>query len=654
MAKKRKDRKNKKRKPPVNRKILNQFDEADDLIAEGEFEQAAEIIKKVLAKRPRDVMGWNMLGLVYQEMGDIVSLWEVSQKLLELDSKQGYVWFNASTIALVNQLIFSAQYYTDYYLAHFPDGEFADDARETKTMVDSVVETVLAESPEAVQLTPEDRVEQERISMLYMLGYSREGRKIAEALLARYPNLASPRNNISLAMALDGDLDGAIRLTREVLAQEPDNLHALGNLVQYLVRIGQRDEAQTVMARLRTQPIAGVDRALKVIEALTYFGDDAAVIDTYTAFAKGKKLEDIPDIILHLAAVAYAHKGNDKQARKLWEAALNQDPDDMLVLHNLSNLRLPAHERYAAWPFSLSQWVPRSFAEAIRKVAHPSRSEETLRATVKQIANDNPVLRTSIPILFERGGPDGVRFAIGLAAHLEMPELVEFATGKVGPDSERIEAFNFAAQAELIPPKQKQRMWLKGEWTELQPIVFEISYESEPDESLPDDLNDLIADCHDLLLDEDFEDGLARAERGLEQAPTNRTLLNYKTAALQALNRKQEAAAVIRHTYDLYPDYFFAQVGMAEVCLEDKKLDEAKQWIQPLMEHETLHISEFAALCMINVKLFLAEGQKDAAKSWVNMLEETDPDHHVLPALHQMVNPELGSLLSFLMSKMNP
>jgi hypothetical protein len=40
-----------------------------------------------------------------------------------------------------------------------------------------------------------------------------------------------------------------------------------------------------------------------------------------------------------------------------------------------------------------------------------------------------------------------------------------------------------------------------------------------------------------------------------------------------------------------------------------------------------LHVSEFLALCGGQIELLLARGQKDAARSWFDMMEAADPDH---------------------------
>ena len=67
---------------------------------------------------------------------------------------------------------------------------------------------------------------------------------------------------------------------------------------------------------------------------------------------------------------------------------------------------------------------------------------------------------------------------------------------------------------------------------------------------------------------------------------------------------------------------------MANLCVIEKRYEEARRMLRPLMEQKTLHVSELASLC--NAQLQLAQCVKSKeGKLWEAMwwqLEERDPD----------------------------
>jgi tetratricopeptide (TPR) repeat protein len=70
-------------------------------------------------------------------------------------------------------------------------------------------------------------------------------------VLAIAPQFSSAYNNLSLAAFLDGNLPQAIDWSSQVLAIQPDNIHALANLVRYSLLMGQGELAQDYGQRLK-------------------------------------------------------------------------------------------------------------------------------------------------------------------------------------------------------------------------------------------------------------------------------------------------------------------------------------------------------------------------------------------------------------------
>jgi len=86
----------------------------------------------------------------------------------------------------------------------------------------------------------------------------------------------------------------------------------------------------------------------------------------------------------------------------------------------------------------------------------------------------------------------------------------------------------------------------------------------------------------------------------------------------------------VRQLYEDYPDYFFGQIGMANLYIGQGDLNQAEAILKPLMSRERLHVSEFTALCMANIQFFLAKDLPEGARTWLDMWAELDPDNHNL------------------------
>jgi hypothetical protein len=105
------------------------------------------------------------------------------------------------------------------------------------------------------------------------------------------------------------------------------------------VLAGQLDEAAVMAERLKAIPTLSVEIAVKQAEALSFFGDDAAIL---AAFERVQKLKDRDDdssasaLLHHLAAVASLRKGKALAARRRWQKALELSPGLELAAGNLA------------------------------------------------------------------------------------------------------------------------------------------------------------------------------------------------------------------------------------------------------------------------------------------------------------------------------
>jgi tetratricopeptide (TPR) repeat protein len=437
---------------------------------------------------------------------------------------------------------------------------------------------------------------------------------------------------------IGGNMERALEITEQVLERFPGDLHAQANRLQFLVRLGRREEAQDIAGRLRTVQPEDADDWHKLIEAFTYLGYDATVVSLYEALQKDKDDAGAADspLIQHWAAVAYSRRDNDKQARKLWQKAQKTLRGLPEVEENLAELKKPAGERANAWPFAFQQWVPRLWLKELARIAQSERSESMMIRKTQQEFERNPSLAAAIPLLFERGNAESREFALKAAITFNMPVLAEFALSDHGTDAERLRAAQAAAEAGLLPRGRPVKMWSRGKLTDIIPMAYEV-YEDLVPNHLPRRAQSLMEQAFEARMKTDFESALRLLDEALTLAPSNPTLMNHKAATLGLLGHDDEARAVVEQTAEMHPDYVFARCAMAEFLAQEGRLDEAHKWLDQLMEQPRFHVSEFSSLCKAQIEVLLAEGRVEGAKSWLQMFEQVNPDHYLLTCMRQRV-----------------
>jgi len=386
-----------------------------------------------------------------------------------------------------------------------------------------------------------------------------------------------------------------------------------------------------------------VDVSVKQAEALSYLGDDEGVLDV---FQRAERAGDLAPplgnpLLYHLAAVAALRLGREDQALRWWRQALRQAPGLDMARENLADLSRPVGKRHAPWPFPFSNWVPphmiREVAQAILAAAGRHDDQAIARAT-RRMLRDHPHLAALVPLLLDRGDPEGRELALRLALIAGTPDLQaalrDFALGQRGPDALRQQAAQAAVEAGLLPAGTV-RLWLEGAWRDLLLFAFEVHGEPTTRHPRPVEewANQAMAAIH-------AGDG-ARAEELLKQAleaePEAPDLLNNLAAAYELQGRSAEAEALHRQLVERHPDYLFARAGLAQRLIQRRDLADARALLDPLLSRRRLHFSEFAALCVAQIDLYAAEGNLDTARSWLDLWKSADPDHPGIAAMERQL-----------------
>ncbi|MCI0489162.1 MAG: tetratricopeptide repeat protein [Blastocatellia bacterium] len=518
------------------------------------------------------------------------------------------------------------------FLDRWPDHERADEARKTVALIESGADEMM----EDIGLAGEDGFElaamHEEVQCLMTQRRYVESRKLAEALLDSRPDFAPALNNMSLSFFIEGDSDQAIASAERVLAFAPDNFQALSNLTRYLCLSGRLEEAEEMAGRLKqieahTNPVC-----LKKAEALTYLGDDQGVLDVFEE-AQAAGLIEAPlldPLFYHLTAVAAMRLGQEEKARACWREALDLSPGFELVQENLADLRNPEGARHAPWPYNFAQWVPQKTVEDmgahLRSVSRRGGAEASTQL-VERFIRQHPEIAALIPLLLERGDPAGRHFAFIIASSAGTPEmqaaLKEFALSRWGPDEMRHKAAQVASEAGLLPPGSV-KMWMQGEWREV--MLLGIEVHGELSGTHRPQVTRLLARAMSALKHGDGKDAEALLKEALAIEPDAPDLLHNLSGAYEVQGRIDEAEALTRENHKRNPDYLFARTALARLALREGNIEEAEELLKPLLLRRRLHFAELTALCAAQVEFFVAKGELDAARAWMRIWEDCNPD----------------------------
>lgn len=496
---------------------------------------------------------------------------------------------------------------------------------EAEGMVDTAV------SPEE---TLNLMVQHDRVRFYTESGHPEAAILAAEAFLEKVPNVVPILNNLSLSQFITGDITQATATAEKVLAQDPDNFHALSNLVRYCVLTARFDQAREYGRRLEQVTSDKADLESKRAEAFAFLGDDNQVRAAYDrATAKGSSGDAL---LLHLAAAATYRLGDEKSAWRLWQNALKQMPSFDMAQSSLADKRLPVGERHVPWYWSFSYWFPQDLAQLFSKHLGKNVQRTSAGAVekgVKALLAERPYLPQLFPHMLEFGDRAAREFVLNFIRAVETPELLQllydFARSPHGSDDLRLEAIQFISQKhpEMLPENKEAPMWLKGKQSDMFMLGFEISDEPRPVPGIPEE----ILQKHEQAAYFIIEDKLEAAEQLLQDIiaaePGFYSAYNQLALVYERQGRAKEARALIEETHARFPDYLFARVTLARILTQEKRLEEARDLLEPVLRLSKLHISEFRALARAEMDLALANNQVEGARDWLEMWRQMEEDN---------------------------
>jgi tetratricopeptide (TPR) repeat protein len=202
--------------------------------------------------------------------------------------------------------------------------------------------------------------------------------------------------------------------------------------------------------------------------------------------------------------------------------------------------------------------------------------------------------------------------------------LRDFALSSRGPDQLRSQAAKEAQAAGLLP-RGAVHMWLEGTRREILLLDFEVH--GDADTRHPPRVATLQGEALTALRAGDAVQGERLVRQALDLAPDAPDLWNNLGAAFDRQGRRREAQALVRDIHERYPDYLIGRANYARLLVDEGKLDAAETLVQSLLSRKRYHLSEFAAVMKAQIELLVARKDREAARSWLAMWAETEPDN---------------------------
>lgn len=134
----------------------------------------------------------------------------------------------------------------------------------------------------------------------------------------------------------------------------------------------------------------------------------------------------------------------------------------------------------------------------------------------------------------------------------------------------------------------------------------------------------------------------------IEKYPNIPMLYNYLSVAYSLAGQREKSEAVSQENYRRNPDYLFARLNYAEICLakgEYEKIGEIFEHKYDLKllypKRKRFHISEVANFMGLIGVYFFETGEREAAEKYYEILQQIAPGYPMTKRLRRKLFPNL-------------
>ncbi|HEX2910308.1 MAG TPA: tetratricopeptide repeat protein [Chloroflexia bacterium] len=640
----------------TERYFKSQMTKAQRLSETNHLGQALEILNELAKKYPDRAELFNLLGTTSAEANDFSAAREALEKAITLapPSSVQLTRYNLAQAYLLSGypfLAFEQSQQLDCEEVFRQSAEPYDPniCREFKATCEQIVIKAADERNQVLDRYLQYALLMDRGRLALEQNNLGEARSYFEGALKIDSLNPVTYNNLVVLELEEGDLNSARTHCRLVLEKlDPQNRHALCNMIRLQLMLGQRQAIAPHLERLNAlaQP-ATADEAVQQAEVYAALEDDAAVLRLVTRILNefshwdGLAGENLRAALL-LGAVACANLGDYRKAKAL--LAHGQQARNNILADRL-NFAIEHHET-GPRPSGRFYYFPPavSYPEATRHLENLLAELRTLSieermALIKGFVLEYP--ETAPEIIFYVAwinlAPDLTGdLLIGLLAS-EVPGAVELvrrlAFGRAGDDHLHINAMKALRAMKYIGVEEKVRVWFRQyhqlgtieELTNRFHDPLEKSEEGRPEPEILQTVNRAL----ELVRRGQFQQAIGLYRAALKKQPGNKYLYQNLSAALANSGDLDGAMSNLQQALTLDPDYYFAQIALARLWIKTGRLAEAEELagqLEKKFESYSYHLDELAGLYRVLVVLYRQQNRQAELNTTLAKLREVDPE----------------------------
>jgi tetratricopeptide (TPR) repeat protein len=449
-------------------------------------------------------------------------------------------------------------------------------------------------------------------------------------LLPGYP---PPSNNLSLALFHNGKPDEAIAISRQVLSQHADNVHALSNLIRFLAWSGRRGEAEPLWAKLSELDPQDHDLRIKMADAAAILEDDEAVerlLSPIERAAQDDEEIDMPLVPAFRLAVARANLGRPDAIEGFralsgrgaemsdWIAAIEGGRGGLGLAS-----RFPYHTAFEL----LTDVRQRELVALLSDLER--RSPAAFRRKMDRFATRYPqvVLLAEHVLWYEGQVAAGLTMLDAIATPAAYRAMYRFATSQAGDDDQRLHALAALSRSGWLAPGDTVRIWRDGEWHEVAASVLQIPESAVSTYSA--DVIDLLSEGSMAVISGDLDDAERLLLRAIALEPEAKEAYNNLANVYAQLERTDEAKKMLRRAIELDPSYVLPRCNLSNYYLGEGDLERAKELLSPLADLQEVTAREQAYYLFTKAQIAVQEGHLGAARRSLQAALELRPDYTV-------------------------
>ncbi len=313
------------------------FERGVQFLNRQDLSRALQSFRRAVECEPSNAVNHCNLAGVLSELGDFEESNQVLRTVLNdiAPNMSECYFYMANNYANLGEYELAEEHVVKY-LEVDPTGEFAGDADE---MLDVLIHEF--GGGEFLRASRRRQMEssrsKDRPRSLLEEGKFHEAARLLELELEHDQLAVAPRNNLALAKYYLGHIDEAMEYTRQVLAIEPSNIHALCNLAVFTRYRGkEQEEYKQLVGLLKKIHPLQFDHGFKLATTLGILGEHKAA---YEIFLQLVEFGDRHDPTLYFAlAAASANMNRLKQAKQWLLEVQALDPDSGIADHYMQEM----------------------------------------------------------------------------------------------------------------------------------------------------------------------------------------------------------------------------------------------------------------------------------------------------------------------------